>query len=43
MESVDPVISSGIDILPAGECFLITGLITLAPCIEFSNVNELPG
>jgi hypothetical protein len=41
--SVDPVISSGIDILPVGECFLITGLITIGPGIEFSNFNELPG
>ncbi len=40
---VDPVISPGTDILPVGECFFITGLITLAPGIEFSNFNELPG
>jgi hypothetical protein len=41
--SVDPVISSGIYILPVSECFLITGLMTLAPGIELSNFNEQPG
>jgi hypothetical protein len=41
--SVDPVISSGMDILAVGECFLITGLITLAPRIELLNFDEQPG
>ncbi len=40
--SVDPVIILGIGILPVSECFLITGLITLAPGIELSNFNERP-